>query len=72
MGIQIFLPKINGSFKDHFEAIDFVFDLVKNERPLTKSFIKQLHQLLTQNQETTDAINSLGQIVQVKLFKRRV
>ncbi|MCB9037027.1 MAG: 30S ribosomal protein THX [Lewinellaceae bacterium] len=61
--------KLMAHLKDHFEAIDFVFDLVKNERPLTKSFIKQLHQLLTQNQETTDAINSLGQIVQVKLLR---
>ena len=61
--------KLMAHLKDHFEAIDFIFDLVKNERPLTKSFIKQLHQLLTQNQDTTDAINSLGQIVQVPLLK---
>jgi Fic family protein len=54
---------------DHFEAMDFVFDLVKSKRPLTISFIKELHQLVTQHQEYTEAINSLGEIVNVKLLK---
>ncbi|WP_367390620.1 30S ribosomal protein THX [Lewinella sp. LCG006] len=60
--------KLFAYLKDHFEAIDFIFDLVKNERPLSKSFIKQLHQLLTQNQETTEAIDQFGNNVQVKLI----
>ena len=55
--------------KDHFEAMDFIFDMVKNERPITTSFIKQLHQLLTKHQDYTTAINSLGQKVQVELLK---
>lgn len=54
---------------DHFEAMDFVFDLVKSERSLTVSFIKELHQLVTQHQDYTEAINTLGQIVQVPLLK---
>ncbi|MEX2411745.1 MAG: Fic family protein [Candidatus Paceibacterota bacterium] len=54
---------------DHFEAMDFIFDLVKSERPLTKGFIKELHHLVTQHQDYTDAINTLGEIVQVKLLK---
>lgn len=61
--------KLMSYLQDHFDAIDFIFDLVKNNRPLTKSFIKELHHLLTQNQDTTDAINSLGNIVQVPLLK---
>lgn len=38
--------------KDHFEitghdkAIHWVLDLLKEERPLTESFIRELHQLL--------------------------
>jgi len=61
--------KLMAYLQDHFDAIDFIFDLVKNNRPLTKSFIKELHHLLTQNQDTTDAIDSLGNIVQVPLLK---
>lgn len=55
--------------KDHFDAIDFVFDVVKQNRKITKSFILELHQLITQHQDTTDAIDSLGNIVKVDLLK---
>lgn len=61
--------KLMAHLKDHFDAIDFIFDLVKDDRPLSKSFICELHQLLTQNQETTDAVDSLGNIIQVELLK---
>ncbi|MCB9033159.1 MAG: Fic family protein [Chitinophagales bacterium] len=54
---------------DHFEAMDFVFDLVKSNRQLTVSFIKELHQLITQNQDYTEAIDTLGRIVQIPLLK---
>ena len=54
---------------DHFDAMDFIFDLVKSDRNLSKSFIKELHQLITKHQDYTDAINSLGERVQVKLLK---
>lgn len=55
--------------KDHFDAIDFVFDIVKQDRPITKGFILQLHQLITQHQNTTDAVDSLGNLVQIALLK---
>jgi Fic family protein len=55
--------------KDHFEAIDFVFDVVKQDRQITKGFILELHQLITQHQDTTDAVDSLGNLVQVALLK---
>ena len=61
--------KLMAHLKDHFEAMDFIFDMVRHERPLTKSFIKQLHQLITCHQDTTDAVDSLGRIVQVPLIK---
>lgn len=54
---------------DHFEAMDFIFDLVKSDRSLTVGFIKELHHLVTQHQDYTEAINTLGEIVQVKLLK---
>ncbi|MCC6690165.1 MAG: Fic family protein [Bacteroidia bacterium] len=55
--------------RDHFDAIDFVFDVVKQNRQITKGFILELHQLITQHQETTDAIDSLGNVVKVNLLK---
>lgn len=55
--------------KDHFEAIDFVFDVVKTNRQISKGFILELHQLITQHQDTTDAIDTLGNSVKVKLIK---
>ncbi|MES2396598.1 MAG: Fic family protein [Bacteroidota bacterium] len=55
--------------KDHFDAIDFVFDVVKQDRQITKGFILELHQLITQHQDTTDAIDTLGKLIQVPLLK---
>ena len=54
---------------DHFEAMDFIFDLVKSNRNLSKSFIKELHQLITQNQDFTEAIDTFGKRISVKLLK---
>lgn len=54
---------------DHFDAIDFIFDLVKSNREISKSFILELHQLITRHQETTEAIDSLGNNIQVALLK---
>ncbi|MGV8094702.1 MAG: Fic family protein [Mangrovibacterium sp.] len=61
--------KLLGYLNDHFEAMDYIFDMVKNERPITKSFIKELHQLITKNQDTTSAIDSLGHHLNVELLK---
>jgi len=55
--------------KDHFEAMDFIFDVVKQNRPLTKGFIKELHQLITKNQDFTIGIDGLGRQVQIPLIK---
>jgi Fic family protein len=55
--------------KSHFDAMDFVFDIVKQNRPLTKSFILELHQLITQHQDYIEAIDSNGKLVKTKLLK---
>jgi Fic family protein len=63
-------PKqLMGFLEDHLRAMDFIFDLVKNENPLTVGFIKRLHQLITQNQDFTDGIDAFGKRVKVKLLK---
>lgn len=59
--------------KDHFEitghdeAIKWIEDIVKQERPLTESFIRELHTLLLQKSYEVDAITPDG-----KPTKRRI
>jgi Fic family protein len=55
--------------RDQKQAIDAVFDYVGSQRPLTVFFIKQLHQLLTRNQDTVEAIDMFGRLGQTPLIK---
>lgn len=55
--------------QDNFAAIDFVFDVVKNERDITISFIKELHQLITAHQDTAEGRDQFGYKLQIKLLK---
>lgn len=55
--------------KDNFDAIDFIFDFVKNDRQLSVGYIKELHGLITQHQDTTDAIDQFGKHVKVPMLK---
>jgi fido (protein-threonine AMPylation protein) len=55
--------------RDQESAIDQVFQYVNNNRSLSTSFIKQLHQLLTRNQDTTDAVDQFGHVFQATLIK---
>ncbi len=61
--------QLMGYLKSQFDALDFVFDLVKQDRPLSVGFIKELHQLLTEHQDYTEAIGPKGELVKVKLLK---
>ncbi len=54
---------------DNFEAIDFIFDFVKNDRQLSVGYIKELHGLITRHQETTDAIDQFGNLGRIPLLK---
>ena len=59
--------------KDHFEitghddAINWVIDVLKEDRPLTESFIRQLHQLILKEPYTTDAITPEGKPTKKKI-----
>lgn len=55
--------------KDHFEAIDFIFDFVKSNRRITKSFLLELHQLITAHQDQVEALDQFGRIIKVDLLK---
>jgi len=45
---------------DHNEAINFVFDVVKEDRPFSNSFIKALHQLVIRNQKFAEGRDQFG------------
>ena len=45
--------------KDQEAAIEGLFDFVGGQRTLSTSYIKQLHQLLTQSQDSTEALDPL-------------
>jgi len=53
--------------QDQEAAVEELFDFVGRQRSLSTSYIKGLHQLLTQNQYTTEAKTPTGQIIRVDL-----
>lgn len=56
--------------QDQKAAIESLFDFVGGTRSLSTSYIKQLHQLLTQNQDSTEAlVPSTGQVINVPLIR---
>jgi Fic family protein len=55
--------------KDQEKVVEGLFDFVTQRRKLSTSYIKQLHQALTQHQETTTAIDGLGRVVEVDLLR---
>lgn len=54
---------------DHKEAVEGVFDFVKGRRPLSSSYVKELHALMTQHQDTVEGIDSLGRKTSVPLIR---
>lgn len=46
---------------DHLESADLVFDVVKQERPLSVGLVKELHSLITRHQDTVEGQDQFGQ-----------
>ncbi|MCG8321124.1 MAG: Fic family protein [Cytophagales bacterium] len=63
------VPKLLAHLSDHLNAVDFVFDVVKENRDLTIGFIKDLHALVTRNQEYTEGIDQFGNKTNIDLRK---
>lgn len=66
---------VAGMIQDHAEAVDWLFDAVASDRPLSTSFVKQLHQLMTRKQEFAAGVDQFGRPARLKLlhgdYKRR-
>ena len=58
---------VGALIRDQAAALDFVFDFVKGNRPLSTAFIRELHALLTRNQRTVRAADPFGRLVEVEL-----
>ncbi|MEQ9234815.1 Fic family protein [Coleofasciculus sp. E2-BRE-01] len=56
--------------QDQETAIEGLFDFVGGQRSLSTSYVKQLHQVLTQSQDSTEAlVPQTGQIIRVRLIR---
>lgn len=55
--------------RDQEAAIQLVIDCVASKRGLTKSVVHELHATITKNQDTTTAVDQLGNRFEIKLLK---
>jgi len=53
--------------RDHHKAVEGLFDFVASRRPLSTSYIKELHAVLTASQDHTEAIDQFGKLVKIPL-----
>jgi len=55
--------------RDQKEVIDGLFDFVAQRRQLSNSYIKQMHQVFTRNQKTTEGLDTFGRLVDVEILR---
>jgi Fic family protein len=53
--------------QDHRDALEGLFDFVANRLPLTTSYIRQLHQVITRHQQYVEGRTSFGNPVAIEL-----
>ena len=54
---------------DHQAAVESVFAFVKDERPLSTHFIKELHALMTRHQDYVEGMDLFGKTTRVPLIR---
>ena len=59
--------QVAGIIGDHAEVVDWLFDAVTEARPVSASFIKQLHQFMTRKQLFAPGIDMFGRRREVEL-----
>lgn len=61
-------PHLVANFiRSQVEAIEWLFEIVRSERPLSTSVVRELHALLTRAQEHVDGADQFGRPTLVKL-----
>ena len=67
--------QVAAMIRDHKDVIEGLFSFVRGDRPLSTSFVKELHAQLTRHQSTASGIDALGRRTQIELlhgtFKKR-
>ena len=56
--------EVMAMIQDQHTVIEGLYDFVSGQRPFGTSYVKELHQALTQHQPTYEAIDTLGQYVE--------
>jgi Fic family protein len=56
---------------DHQDVLEGLFQFVKGERPLSKSYIHELHAALLRHQDTTTVLDQFGHAFEARLQKGR-
>ena len=62
-------PNVAKLIEDQRATLELLFDFVRQDRELTDSYIKQLHQALTIHQDFTDAVDQFGTSFKATLLK---
>lgn len=57
--------------KDQEEVLEGLFDFVANRRDLSAFYLREFHQALTRHQDTVQAVDALGNSVEVTLARGR-
>ncbi len=55
--------------RDHYDALEGMFEFIKGDRALSTGYIKQLHAALTRNQKTYTAVDQFGTVFDKELQK---
>lgn len=58
--------------KDHQNAIEFIYEQIKTNRPLARHFLMELHMVLTANQPTYPAVDQFGNTFEATLDRGMV
>ena len=58
---------IAGIIRDHQEAVEWLFEVVRQARPLSTSFVKELHHLMTRKQDYAEGVDMFGRATRIKL-----
>ena len=58
---------VAGMIQDHAEAVDWLFDAVTSERPLSTAFVKQLHQFMTRKQQFATGFDQFNNRIDIPL-----
>jgi hypothetical protein len=57
--------------RDHFDVLEGLFQFVKGDRQISKSYIHELHAALLQHQSTATAMDQFGRLFEAEVVKGR-